>query len=169
MDSHCPWVYNCIGVNNHRHFFLYLIFLEIGVSFLINIAYGCKCYFLVHMRHLLTLLRLHRHGRKWQHRVQCAFAWVVSIYQQRCLHNGAARMGSFATNMGYYAAICTDSTDRKSNDNLREYAWSASPQRQQSRRSDNLRLNHRSNIYRRRSTRSRWTRSRSCCSRRLPP
>lgn len=43
LSSHCPWVYNCIGINNHRHFFLYLVTLEAGLAFLVRITLGCMC------------------------------------------------------------------------------------------------------------------------------
>lgn len=40
--SHCPWIYNCVGINNHRHFFLYLINMTFGVVMYDLISYYCK-------------------------------------------------------------------------------------------------------------------------------
>lgn len=42
LFSHCPWVYNCIGINNHRHFFLYLINLTAAIITYDWLSYYCK-------------------------------------------------------------------------------------------------------------------------------
>jgi palmitoyltransferase ZDHHC13/17 len=41
-SSHCPWISNCVGINNHRHFFLYLINMTLGVITFDWILYYCK-------------------------------------------------------------------------------------------------------------------------------
>jgi len=41
-NSHCPWVYNCVGVNNHRHFLYYLICLELGILAVVRLTIGCE-------------------------------------------------------------------------------------------------------------------------------
>ncbi|KAI5641367.1 DHHC palmitoyltransferase domain-containing protein [Phthorimaea operculella] len=39
MDHHCPWLNNCVGYFNARHFYLYMVYMVAGVSFLITA--GC--------------------------------------------------------------------------------------------------------------------------------
>lgn len=37
-DHHCPWIHNCVGANNQRHFLVYIIALEAGMVFFIRLA-----------------------------------------------------------------------------------------------------------------------------------
>lgn len=49
--SHCPWMNNCVGANNQRHFVLYIACLAIGIgSFIGLVFYRAYC-----LTHLLQL------------------------------------------------------------------------------------------------------------------
>ncbi|KAJ5546998.1 hypothetical protein N7494_004583 [Penicillium frequentans] len=39
-DHHCPWIDNCVGANNLRHFVLYIVCLEIGIILFVQLTIG---------------------------------------------------------------------------------------------------------------------------------
>ena len=44
FESHCPWIHNCVGANNQRHFLVYIFTLEAGMIFFIRLAVYRECF-----------------------------------------------------------------------------------------------------------------------------
>lgn len=40
MDHHCPWMFNCVGHNNHRYFMIFIVFMWLGTCYVVNCGWA---------------------------------------------------------------------------------------------------------------------------------
>lgn len=40
MDHHCPWMFNCVGHQNHRYFMLFVIYMWMGTTYVVNCTWA---------------------------------------------------------------------------------------------------------------------------------
>ena len=86
MDHHCPWLNNCVGHHNHRHFFLYMVFMVIGCAFIM--AFGFEIFYEEFQDHWWGEEEGERLGRKYPGQNIGVFSRKSLIFYESFISSG---------------------------------------------------------------------------------
>jgi len=81
MDHHCPWINNCAGFGNYRHFCLFMLFLALGCIFII-LVFGNNFW------DIIMHVRRRRGTRQQRQCIMTSFMICSSILLAICLLGG---------------------------------------------------------------------------------
>jgi hypothetical protein len=108
--SHCPWVDNCVAVNNHKHFLLYVVFMIIGIGILIQLTITCMCYVELSELPMLITCRHRRSSQSCGTQLRNPQRSSLRTLLTRSTHHHHKQLGSLAAHLDIHAPIRSSNT-----------------------------------------------------------
>ena len=97
LDHHCPWIFNCVGYNNQKIFFLFLFYASLGctISFILLASRIFTAEFSYALRHPSYKINVHVNF------VQIVLQLILALSEPLTLVAGAALSFSVSISVGF--------------------------------------------------------------------
>ena len=118
-SSHCPWIHNCVGGNNIRHFLLYVIVLEAGIILYISLVVYRKSNTPQRLSSQpLTDARYSRFASTFKFSMQCTIGKYMQLRPSGPIYDDSESMDLPPDDLGDDAYGRSTNTGRKGGDHI---------------------------------------------------